>query len=305
MFCPWFYIEFVAYHIQLERLNSEAAARTKRERRRANEVKTRTIQRMQLQMTAPLDIGLEQQDAALGLGQDDIFDLGGTENGLRKRGGISTLIGEDGDVVIESDDDGGDGDDEDDAFLDSEEEREWKMNGLEAELDGLYDAYQERLRERDVKFKVMEARRNNAEREEWHGIQSKRSDEEDDSEAEGGWDNMERAKKLHEDSSSDEDSSDTNDTDRLTTIGQKRPHTAGRESFTSQKSKRARLITKLEEPKNAATTSKAAHVWFSQDVFAEMEDIGDIEDDKEDDEGDGMDVDADEKEAAWEDTVGH
>ncbi|KAL1740567.1 FtsJ-like methyltransferase-domain-containing protein, partial [Schizophyllum fasciatum] len=59
---------------ELERLNAEAAARTKRQRRRANEIKTKTIQRMQLQMTAPLDIGMEQADASLG-GQDDFFDL--------------------------------------------------------------------------------------------------------------------------------------------------------------------------------------------------------------------------------------
>ncbi|KIJ68338.1 hypothetical protein HYDPIDRAFT_24627, partial [Hydnomerulius pinastri MD-312] len=52
---------------ELERLNAEAAAKAKRERRRANEIKTKTIQRMQLQMTAPLDIGLEQNDASLRL----------------------------------------------------------------------------------------------------------------------------------------------------------------------------------------------------------------------------------------------
>ena len=40
---------------------------------------------MQLQMTAPLDIGLEFQDQALGLGQDDILDLEMSKKQLGKR----------------------------------------------------------------------------------------------------------------------------------------------------------------------------------------------------------------------------
>ena len=40
---------------------------------------------MQLQMTAPIDIGLEQQDAALASGQDDFFDLQGAEKGMKKK----------------------------------------------------------------------------------------------------------------------------------------------------------------------------------------------------------------------------
>ncbi|KAF9460792.1 Spb1 C-terminal domain-containing protein [Collybia nuda] len=278
---------------ELERLNSEAAARIKRERRRANEVKTRTIQRMQLQMTAPLEIGLEQQDAALGIGQDDIFDLGGTENRLWKHGGISKLIGEDGDVTIESDDDYDEHEVRgDSAFLDSGEEKELRMRGLEADLDGLYDAYQERLRERDAKFKVMEARRKNAERGEWRGIQSSQSDEEDTSEA-GGWENAEQLKKYDDESSSDNESSDDDGTvynNKLTSSEKKRPQ---RGVSTPQLSKRARLITKLEELKNPGATSKATQIWFSQDVFTEMEEIND---DIGENEGlDVMDVDENEQ----------
>ena len=179
---------------QLERLNAEQAARTKRERRRANEVKTKTIQRMQLQMTAPMDIGMEQHDASLGYGQEDVFDLTGAERGMKRKGGVTMLTG-DGYDMPESDESGpeGDGEGEDEELLDSEEERERKVAGLEAELDGMYDAYQERLKERDAKFKVTEERRKNGLLEEWHGIQ-KDSDEDSESEEEGGWDKMEEAK---------------------------------------------------------------------------------------------------------------
>ncbi|KAF5377607.1 hypothetical protein D9615_005314 [Tricholomella constricta] len=254
---------------ELERLNAEAAARAKRERRRANELKTRTIQRMQLQMTAPLDIGLEQQDLSL-RGQDDIFDLGGTEKGLRKKGGIERLIGDDGDLVEVSDNE--EVEEDSDEELDSEEEREKKLNGLEAELDGLYDAYQSRLRERDSKFKVVEARRKNAEREEWSGIKTKVDsdieDEEDESEEEGGWDKMQESKRSMANDDSSDDGTDSSQ-EEPSMVGVKRPH-SDRVS-TSQHSKRTKLVTKLEEPK--ASTSKVAQVWFSQDVFSGIDGV--------------------------------
>ncbi|GLB36248.1 putative required for proper assembly of pre-ribosomal particles during the biogenesis of the 60S ribosomal subunit [Lyophyllum shimeji] len=269
---------------ELERLNAEAAARMKRERRRANELKTRTIQRMQLQMTAPLDIGLEQQDLALG-GQDDMFDLGGTERGLRKTGGIERLIGDDGDAVEESEEE--EVEENDGEVLDSEEERERKVDGLEAELDGLYDAYQERLRERDTKFKVKEARRARAEREDWSGIQSEHgSDDESGSEEEGGWDKMQEAK---EDVSDDETSNDEDihSSGESTSQGVKRPRGADRAS-PSRSSKRVKLVTKQEEPKLSMSSSKAAQLWFSQDVFSGLDDV----------DADDHEPDADSKDAA-------
>ena len=57
---------------------------------------------MQLQMTAPLDIGLEQHDPSLGYGQDDVFDLEDTQKGLRKNGGVAHL-GDAMDVDAEKD----------------------------------------------------------------------------------------------------------------------------------------------------------------------------------------------------------
>ncbi|KAG6832435.1 hypothetical protein H0H92_001481 [Tricholoma furcatifolium] len=250
---------------ELERLNAEASARTKRERRRANEIRTRTIQRMQLQMTAPLDIGLEQQDLSLG-GQEDIFDLIQTERNLHRRGGVERLIVESEHNAEDSDQEAEVEPDEDEA-LDSEEEREKRMQNLEAEIDGLYDAYQDRLRERDAKFKVKEARRRNQEREEWSGIGEKAaSDEDEESEEEGGWDMMQAAKGDVSDDSSDDESG------KETTLrtGNKRPRIADRVS--SSTSKRVKLVTNLSGLEPVASTSRAAQVWFSQDVFAGMED---------------------------------
>ncbi|KAJ6610100.1 FtsJ-like methyltransferase-domain-containing protein [Mycena sp. CBHHK59/15] len=279
---------------ELERLNAEASARTKRERRRANEIKTRTIQRMQLQMTAPLDIGMEQHDASLGMGQDDIFDLGGAEKGLRKRGGISTFVDEEEALGGPDDEDDDANGDESDTVLDSDEERERKVGGLEAEMDGMYDAYRDRLRERDAKFKVMESRQRNAEREEWQGIKEP-IDVDSDSDEEGGWDKMEVAKERSGDTSSD-DSSDDDEED--VPSARKRPRA---ETGPTKPAKRAKLIANLKEPKTQSAASKAAQVWFSQDVFAGLDDIAGGEVDGDDDEMLDNDEGGSNSEADWED----
>jgi len=135
------------------------------------------------------------------------------------------------------------------------------------------------LRERDSKYKVMEARRQNTEREEWHGIKEQ---EDDDGSSVGGWDERDRS----ELSSDESESSDELETS--VAGGRKRPHT---EEATSHSAKRARLVTKLEEPK--LPFSKAAQVWFSQDVFAGM-DRADVISENED-EGEGGLEDSDDE----------
>ncbi|KAH7931100.1 FtsJ-domain-containing protein [Leucogyrophana mollusca] len=253
---------------ELERLNAEASARTKRERRRANEVKTKTIQRMQLQMTAPLDIGLEQNDASL-VGQGDVFDLASAERGTRKRGGITNLVAdeempEENDESEASEEDKAD----DEEVLDSDEEREKKVAELEAELDGMYESYQEKMKERDAKFRVKQAREKSGRLEEWHGIEDKGSEDGDESEV-GGWDAMEDAKGR----AGDDSSSDDSDDEDAPAIGQKRKRS---EALDRTSNKNLRLITKLEEPQ---PVSRAAQVWFSQGVFDGLEAVDDISDD--------------------------
>ncbi|KAK0465202.1 FtsJ-domain-containing protein [Desarmillaria tabescens] len=235
---------------ELERLNAEAAARSKRERRRANEIRTRTLQRMQLQMTAPLDIGLDQQDASLGVGQEDVFDLETTEN-LRRRGYLTKFANGEGSDDNDSDAGQNSGDEPD--ALDSDEERERKLQGLELELDGMYDAYRDHLRERDAKFKGPD----------------ENSDEESGSET-GGYDMLQQAKDDDDDESSDDES----DIDDAPSKKRRRTDNA------PDGSKKTRLITKLQEPSNPATS-----VWFSRDVFANMDDLDDISDG---DESDGV-----------------
>lgn len=277
-------ISVCPYVHQLERLNAEAAARTKRERRRANEVKTRTIQRMQLQMTAPLDIGLEQSDAALGLGQEDVFDLDDAERRMHRKGtaGVAEVIGADDDGGSSSDERDEESPDEDEGVLDEDELREKKTEALEAEMDGMYNAYRTRLTERSAKFKVQEARRKNKEREEWGGIRNKGSDEEgedEENDEDGGWDKVAEAKAKEDDETSSDDSDE-----EAPVSGRKRRREDGDDASSPKSRKHAKLVTKLEEPKDksAIQTSRAAQVWFGRDVFMGMDDLDDIEDDAQD-----------------------
>ena len=214
---------------------------------------------MQLQMTAPLDIGLEQHDSSLSMGQEDVFGVDSAHTLLKHGGRAKLLAGSTG----SDSDDTPDNPKEPDS-LDPDEDEVERMRGLEAELDGLYDAYQGRLRERDAKFKVKEARKRNIEREEWHGIRTQASEgESDDSELEGGWTKMEMIKDADDTSSSDEDEE--------VSIGMKRTH-----PHEDRSSKRARI--NLSRQANTATTSQTK-IWFSQDIFADMDLIDDIDPD--------------------------
>ncbi|KAI0694877.1 Spb1 C-terminal domain-containing protein [Cytidiella melzeri] len=269
---------------ELARLNAEAAARTKRERRRANEAKQRTIQRMQLQMTAPLDIGLEQQDQSLRLGQDDVFDLEHSQRELKRKGGMERLMDEAADDESDEEEDRAD-EDEDEEMLDEEEERERKVKALEDDLDGLYESYQERMREKDAKYRVKEARRKDKSREEWGGIQKKDSDEEDESDGEdGGWDNVQAVRAR---AGEDSDSSDDDDESEVEAPQPSKKRRRAEEVVDLTKGvKKARSNGSVNLDGNAAANlSRSAQVWFSQDFFKSAG-IDDVEDD--DDEDDDM-----------------
>ncbi len=132
---------------------------------------------MQLQMTAPLDIG-------------DTDDEGND---------------------IEQSKDNNSSDNE---ALHADGEQNGRMQALENDLDGLYETYRERLAERDAKYKVRMARQDDKRREEWSGIDGKEAQADTDEEDEGGgWDEMEQRKAA--DSDSDSDSSSTDEEDEL------------------------------------------------------------------------------------------
>lgn len=232
---------------------------------------------MQLQMTAPLDIGLEQSDAALG-GQGDIFDLGLAEKTAGKKGSVAKLVGE-------LDEGSDDSDEEADGSAMDEvdgKDEEARIAGLENELDGLYVAYKERLTERDSKAKAREARKNK-DRDEWAGFGEKDSDEGSDGESEGGWDVIQRAKNAVDVGDSSDGDSDEGEDEQSENESKKRGTKRKLAKASSPPAKKKKLISNLAETIGTSTKTK---LWFDQDIFkgAEIEDIEDDEEEWEDSE---------------------
>ncbi|SGY79409.1 BQ5605_C008g05125 [Microbotryum silenes-dioicae] len=263
---------------ELSRLSAEEQLRRKREKRRANEKKAREIQRMQLNMVTPMDMGLERQD---GVDDADVFDLGEVEgNEKAGRSGVQgRTMAED---VIDEDEEGDEEDqginaarakllrmaeqsavpmDENDEDNDELDEEEIKMRRLERSLDTAYDMYHQHKMERDAKHKAKEERRKRDAKEggEWHGIQAKGSDDEDDEDDEEDFDPAPQP-------SSDEEESDDED---MKVEGTLVPTTSK-----NGKPKSKALLTKLQpvvsEEKKTAEKSRAAQMWFDQPVFKGM-----------------------------------
>lgn len=275
---------------ELQKLQQAKLAKTKKERKRANEKKARDLLKLQLNMTVPDD--LDQNDLAL-QGEEEIFDLEEGENEARRRGkkgGLAALVenGEGMDLSSESEEED-DEDEEDDEILDSDEERERKTAALEGELDGLYDSYVERKKERDAKWKVKQDRLKDKNFDAWHGIQEKSdeegSDDDDgqDDDEEGGWDVVAQKKaKYGEGDSSDSDS----DAEPETEAPKKSKKVSFENAARSEKS--SGLMTSLREPELRAQRSKQAQLWFDQPVFKNVGDLaaldGDDEEEEEEDE---------------------
>ncbi|KAL2260454.1 hypothetical protein VTK26DRAFT_5523 [Humicola hyalothermophila] len=146
---------------ELQRIKEKESAKKKRERRKENEKKQKEIIRMQMNMTAPMDIGMEQDGPR---GDGAMFRLKSIDQteALRRiaKGKMVKLnddeaknnrdsgIGSSGETDDESDDDG---------------------DRLERELDNMYDQYKERKAAADAKYRAKKARQEYDD-EEWAGV---------------------------------------------------------------------------------------------------------------------------------------
>lgn len=225
---------------------------------------------MQLQMTAPLDIGLDQNDTALN--GPDVFDLESAERDLPDGQSVERAVGELDDALSDMEEEERE---EDTADSDSEEVN---IDHLETELDGLYEAYKERMNEKSAKFRIKEERSKHKDRDEWQGIREENSDEESGEESEeGGYDRMMEAKEDEGNSDSDSDSESEDDSVPPARDSKKRKIA---EVATGKTAKRTRLISGLSEPKPNGTSQ----LWFKQDIFKELN-VDDISDDDEQSDG--------------------
>jgi AdoMet-dependent rRNA methyltransferase SPB1 len=277
--------------------------KSKREKRKANEKKARTIQRLHLNMTAPEDMTMEDD---LALAGEDVFDLGQGEKEIKRRGGKAKTLDaalRDADGMDESEHEDAEEEEEEEEFLDSEDEREARTAKLEGALDGLYENYQDRMRDRDAKWKVKQARLRDRNQDSWHGVNQGSDDEDErivkvqgynaeeedasDVESEGGWDHVaaQKAKIGEEVDSSDEDSDSVHsDADedapkvrkvRLALPGRTLP--AGSAAETASRKPNNSLVANLGADVQKAELSRAAQVWFDQSVFKGVGDLAELD----------------------------
>jgi AdoMet-dependent rRNA methyltransferase SPB1 len=171
---------------ELQAMKDRESSKKKREKRKENEQKQKDIIRMQMNMTAPMDIGMEQAGP---MGEGAMFALKSVDetDALRRLArGKMTVISE---AEAKKDRDSGIGSSPSDDESDEAEDR------LEEELDNMYNEFRERKAATDAKYRAKRARQEHEDGE-WEGL----SVSEHDSDDEG-----------FEEDSSDEDDEDDED----------------------------------------------------------------------------------------------
>jgi AdoMet-dependent rRNA methyltransferase SPB1 len=155
---------------ELQALSEKESSRKKRERRRENEKKQKEIVRMQLHMTAPTEIGLEQAGPN---GEGSMFGL----KAIDKSGAVDKIAKGKMAILTEADarkdHDSGFGSEETDEESDNEQDR------LDRELDSMYEQYQEKKSEMDTKYRAKKARREHEDGD-WEGFSADEHDSDDD-----------------------------------------------------------------------------------------------------------------------------
>ena len=149
----------------LERLKEKDSKLRKKQRRNENERKQKEITRLQMNMTTPFEIGLEQAGP---YGEDSMFAL----KAVDKAGAINRIAKGKMAQVIERE-----------KPEESEEEQETDDEGdhLERDLDAMYGEYVEQRSIRDAKYRAKRAR-GDIEDGEWNGFSDNDKEQSDDEE---------------------------------------------------------------------------------------------------------------------------
>lgn len=156
--------EELAIQEDLQRLRDQQSSKKKKERRKENERKRKEIVRMQMHMTTPMEIGMEQTGP---LGEGSIFNI----KPITRDGAATTIAS--GKMASKV------SDDEESEESSGEEESDDEEDRLERELDELYENYQDRLEERDSKQRAKRARKQ-YEKDEWDGLSNSEEEGDDD-----------------------------------------------------------------------------------------------------------------------------
>ena len=185
----------------LQRLNENENSRKKRERRREHGRKQKEIVRMQMHMTTPMEIGLEQKGPN---GEDSMFALAAVD----RAGAIEMVArGRMGFLVPTK---------EPPRHEDDVEESDEEEDKLDEELDALYSQYQVRKSESDARYRAKRVRKESHDGD-WEGF-SDRGNESDE--------------ELEQDHSSDEYSGEGDLDDARQLLHPQSQDTQGRNSLT-------------------------------------------------------------------------
>lgn len=165
---------------ELQAMKDTENSKRKREKRKENEQKRKEIIRMQLNMMAPMDIGMEESGP---LGEGAMFSLKPIDktNGMGRfsRGKMAVVKETKVDEILDTP--------AEPVESDSEEDH------LETELDAMYEQFREHKLEVDTKYRAKKARKEHKD-DEWEGLSADEDAESDASELD-----------EEEDSSDDED----------------------------------------------------------------------------------------------------
>lgn len=143
---------------EMQRLNDNESSRKKRERRRENERKQKEIVRMQMHMTTPMEIGLEQAGPN---GEDAMFAL----KTVDRVGALDRVANGRMNLIVNQ----ADGTREGDSNARKDEVSDHEEDLLERELDSLYERYQEQKSASDAKYRAKKSRKEHRD-EEWGGL---------------------------------------------------------------------------------------------------------------------------------------
>ncbi|OCL11053.1 AdoMet-dependent rRNA methyltransferase spb-1 [Glonium stellatum] len=149
---------------ELQKLRDQDSKQKKKERRRENERKQKEIVRMQMHMTTPMEIGMEQAGPN---GEDAMFTL----KTVDKAGGLAKIAKGRMTTIVQEEKPQEPSDEE----MESDEEEDL----LERELDSMYDQYQERKSATDAKYRAKKARKEHEDGE-WHGFSDKEESSDED-----------------------------------------------------------------------------------------------------------------------------
>ena len=156
---------------ELQALKEKESSRKKRERRRENEKKQREIIRMQLHMTAPTEIGLEQSGPT---GEGGMFAL----KTIDKTGAVDKIAK--GRMAILTEGDERKETDSGVMLPDGiEEESDVEQDQLDTYLDAMYEQYQEKKSEIDAKYRAKKSRKEHEDGD-WEGFSAGEADSDGD-----------------------------------------------------------------------------------------------------------------------------